>query len=406
LNTALISDLEDAKAYYIYAKCEIDAPSEDPEAPPVPSLDGMLILSEEQIRVKQVLNYYHFLIGDLSSVIDGARIISLTYGSTTINGKFIRTGEISSSDESCVIDLDGNKITFGDANSELSWNKNGDRKLRLKGTLVQSESGDESPIGVYRGIYNPSYIYYKGDEVTYGGSTWQYINDTAGSGHTPTEGAYWHVMAAKGDPGYNGEPGVPGVDGQTSYFHIKYAPVQNPTAGQMSETPNLYIGTYVDFTQADSTSPASYTWSRFQGFDGNQGIPGTNGTNGQTSYFHIAYADDANGGGFSQSSAGKKYMGTYVDFTAADSSNPADYNWVLITTQIGENLILNSKINYSGTAHYGDLVISKQIEQGKTYTISARVQSPTGGSLQLIVKHPTDWSYEEKRFSIWTDSLF
>lgn len=57
----------------------------------------------------------------------------------------------------------------------------------------------------------------------------------------------------KGDDGL---PGVPGADGKTSYFHIKYSSVQNPTsASQMTETPSDYIGTYVDYTQADSNDP-------------------------------------------------------------------------------------------------------------------------------------------------------
>lgn len=138
---------------------------------------------------------------------------------------------------------------------------------------------------------------------------------------------------AKGD---KGDPGQNGTNGKTSYFHIKYSSVANPTtASQMSETPNTYIGTYVDFTQADSTDPTKYTWSQFkgsQGAKGDQGIPGTNGTNGKTSYLHIAYATNATGtAGFSVSdSAGKTYIGQYTDFTQADSTDPTKYSWTLI----------------------------------------------------------------------------
>lgn len=61
--------------------------------------------------------YYYFLIGTLTSVIsdvDGkraARNIALTYGSTSINGRFINTGRIESKDGSVYIDLDQNLIS-------------------------------------------------------------------------------------------------------------------------------------------------------------------------------------------------------------------------------------------------------------------------------------------------------
>lgn len=61
--------------------------------------------------------YYYFLIGTLTSVIsdvDGkraARNIALTYGSTSINGRFINTGRIESADKSVYIDLDNNEIS-------------------------------------------------------------------------------------------------------------------------------------------------------------------------------------------------------------------------------------------------------------------------------------------------------
>ena len=91
-------------------------------------------------------------------------------------------------------------------------------------------------------------------------------------------------------------PSGTNIKGKSTYFHIKYSAVSNPTtSNQMTEIPNTYIGTYVDFTQEDSTDPKKYTWSRFQGLQGpqgTQGIPGTNGTNGKTSYLHIKYSND------------------------------------------------------------------------------------------------------------------
>ena len=148
----------------------------------------------------------------------------------------------------------------------------------------------------------------------------------------------------KGDTGAQGpqgEKGETGASGKTSYFHIKYSAVANPTSSsQISETPNTYIGTYVDFTQADSTDPSKYTWSRFEGAQGpkgDQGIKGTNGTNGKTSYLHIAYATNSTGtAGFSTTdSTNKTYIGQYTDFTQADSTDPTKYSWTKIKGDTG-----------------------------------------------------------------------
>ena len=154
---------------------------------------------------------------------------------------------------------------------------------------------------------------------------------------TPTESTdpsdyTWSLFQGpQGEKGEQGIPGTNGTDGKTSYFHIKYS--ANASGNPMSETPNTYIGTYVDFTQADSTDPSDYTWSRFegaQGPQGTQGIPGTNGTNGKTSYLHIKYSND--GGASFTSNSGEtpgKYIGQYVDFTQADSTNVNKYTWSL-----------------------------------------------------------------------------
>ena len=139
----------------------------------------------------------------------------------------------------------------------------------------------------------------------------------------------------QGEQGVQGPKGDTGADGKTSYFHIKYSAVSNPTSSlEMSETPLAYIGTYVDFTEADSTDPTKYTWSRFEGIQGEkgeQGIPGI-GQDGKTSYLHIAYATSADGSeGFSVTeSANKTYIGQYTDFVSTDSTDYTKYSWTKI----------------------------------------------------------------------------
>lgn len=132
--------------------------------------------------------------------------------------------------------------------------------------------------------------------------------------------------------GEQGIAGEPGKNGLTSFFHVRYADVPNPTANQLRKDTGKYIGTYVDYILEDSTDPTKYTWRKFQGDDGEDGAdgtPGENGANGETSYLHIAYATSADGKtGFSTTNAvDKTYIGQYVDFTKADSANPAKYRW-------------------------------------------------------------------------------
>ena len=144
----------------------------------------------------------------------------------------------------------------------------------------------------------------------------------------------------QGPQGNTGATGPQGPAGQSTYFHIKYSSVANPTlSSQMTETPSTYIGTYVDSAQADSADPKKYTWSRFQGLQGpqgTQGIPGTNGTNGKTSYLHIKYSND--GGKTFTGNSGEDvgtYIGTCVDYNQSDPASVRSYKWAKIKGEQG-----------------------------------------------------------------------
>lgn len=163
---------------------------------------------------------------------------------------------------------------------------------------------------------------------------------TADSGWVNIKAAYLNNLVvskqfslAKQYAGPQGIPGV-GTDGKTTYLHIQYAPVQNPTAAQMSKTPNKYIGTYTDFSGVDSTDPSKYTWAKFEG---DQGAQGPKGADGKSPYFHIAYANSADGRtGFSvDDSVNKLYIGQYTDYTPDDSTDPARYSWTKIKGEQG-----------------------------------------------------------------------
>lgn len=84
--------------YYMYARCEKVGSA------------GTFILSTQQIKTAQDPTYYHFLIGSLSAPIGNVREPSFSYGLSVINGKFIKTGKISSQDGGTYIDLDNGEI--------------------------------------------------------------------------------------------------------------------------------------------------------------------------------------------------------------------------------------------------------------------------------------------------------
>ena len=71
--------------------------------------------------------------------------------------------------------------------------------------------------------------------------------------------------------------GPQGGDGKGSYTHVAYA---NSIDGKTDfSTTNgngkMYLGIYVDQTQADSTDPTKYSWALFKGEQGPQGVPGS-----------------------------------------------------------------------------------------------------------------------------------
>ena len=260
------------------------------------------------------------------------------------NGKYIwaktvttlATGVSSESDPVCITGAEGEKGDTGPAGADGTDGQNGRGILSITEYYQVSTSNSTLPTTWETSVptltATNKYLW-----------NYEHIAYTDGSSEDTNKrviGVYGDKgeTGEKGDTGPQGNAGINGSDGKTSYFHIKYSSVSNPTSSsQMTETPSDYIGTYVDFAQEDSTDPLDYTWTRFKGLKGDQGIPGTNGVDGQTSYLHIAYANNDTGtDGFSTTdSSGKIYIGQYTDFTQDDSTNPEKYFWTKIKGETG-----------------------------------------------------------------------
>lgn len=187
-----------AKKYYLYIKANKTSQAAE------------FILSENARKMESEAGVYYFLVGVLNSEYNMERSFVPLYGFTEVLPGRITTDRIVSGNGDSYFDMLENRLKLGDA---LSFNADGTRKLILKGTLVQSESGDTEYIGCYRGVYNSSYTYYQGDEVsyTYNGitSTYRYIYATPARGVVPTSSTHWQVIAQ----GSKGQDGVNGTDG-------------------------------------------------------------------------------------------------------------------------------------------------------------------------------------------------
>lgn len=103
ITTSIFSNLVSGTVYYIYARCQKNGTA------------GNIVIDTTQRKVDDP-TYYYFLIGSLSSAITDAngkrpaRLIALTYGASTINGRFLTTGRVQSADGQTYFDLDAGEI--------------------------------------------------------------------------------------------------------------------------------------------------------------------------------------------------------------------------------------------------------------------------------------------------------
>lgn len=244
--------------------------------------------------------------------------------------------------------------------------------------------------------------------------------------------SYSDASCITGNTGAQGDRGIPGINGengQTSYLHIAYANSADGTSGFSTNdsTNKLYIGQYIDFIEADSTLPSAYQWTKIKGdtgakgedgvspiasvtksgnvttititdkngthtqkvTDGTNGTPGASGADGRTSYFHAKYSND--GGKTFTANNGEAtgdWIGTYTDFTEADSMSVVAYTWVKIKGDKGDQGVQGKGI--------------KSIK-GQYYLSSSKI-SLVGGTWSDTQPTWTEGSYIWTRsYIVWSD---
>ena len=139
---------------------------------------------------------------------------------------------------------------------------------------------------------------------------------------------------AKGDKGDDGAKGDKGETGNgIANTVVTYGLSTSETTEPATWASNMpvlvkgmYLWTRTVQIYTNGTSSTSYQ-KGYIAKDGAQGLPGTPGKDAQTQYTHIAYADNATGGGFSLTDNTKAYWGMYQDFNAANSNDPTKYKW-------------------------------------------------------------------------------
>lgn len=190
------------------------------------------------------------------------------------------------------------------------------------------------------------------------------------------------IMGLQGFAGDQGVQGPKGDAGATTYFHIKYS--NSADGSNMNEIGGAYIGTYVDFNEADSIDPTKYNWVKIEGAQGSrgeQGIQGVQGENGETYYLHIAYANSADGSqAFSISdSVEKLYIGQYVDQVQGDSIDYTKYKWTRIKGDQGNpgkdaNLLpWVEEWNTNATEIGGESVVSPKMFSGTKDVVTGKL---------------------------------
>lgn len=233
-------------------------------------------------------------------------------------------------------------------NLEIRWSKDGTEFYVGKSVTVNATDVDTKAVysfealenGIKRGYYEVTITdVMDGEDGKDGEQGPQGEKGEQGEQGPPGPQGAPGLDGIQGPKGDQGIPGKDGKDGKTQYTHIAYA---NSADGSkdfsVSDSDREYVGMYVDFTQADSTDPKKYAWSKIKGADGANGTPGKPGTDGKTPYLHIAYANSADGKtGFSTTDGTNKlYIGQYTDYTQADSTDAAKYTWTKIKGEQGE----------------------------------------------------------------------
>ena len=240
------------------------------------------------------------------------------------------------------------------------------------------------------------------------GTEAEYLASLQGKdGYTPVKGKDYFdgYTPIKGVDYFDGVNGKDGTNGVSTYFYVRYS--ANENGSSMTTTPTSttkYMGTSSTTSPTAPTSASAYTWVEIKGAKGDSGSPGQPGSNGLTSYLHVKYSED----GVTFTPADEEYglgdkpsawIGQYVDYTEANSTNFDDYTWYKFTEDIDDTLtgmqedIANNKTDIENTKQdlLGELDKKASVENVTTILNEVKnLQTSNSQTIQILEEIQTN----------------
>lgn len=279
---------DDDNPYYVFVR-----------ANKISGVADWLVTTEQ--KYYQDTTYFYFQLGTVEKPSEGRRDLILVNGMAFISGGQIYGDNLQSINYTEESSNTGSKYGLNDGTIRIGNTQKGltytpADGMKLYGPLAVNPGGNESPVGVYRGAYNAGYTYYNGDEATYGGSLWRYINAASSSGNTPEEGIYWTKIISKGDTGDSGNNG-PFIE----YRYAKNGSSTTPPdlvntdlepAGWTTTVPSVGALEYLWMIKAKKNYEATTlleNWSDPSRMKGNTGDTGAQGNTGPSPVYQGVY---------------------------------------------------------------------------------------------------------------------
>jgi hypothetical protein len=256
-------------------------------------------------------------------------------------------------------------------------------------TYTYAKQGSQGESGSSISVVEISYCAH--DSSTTPPETW---NDTIVE--TTVDAPYlWTKTAfSDGEVAYSvarqGFTGQDGSNGQTSYLHIKYADVANPTTEQMNDIGGIYLGQYTDFNSTDSTDPHSYTWTRIKGDQGVQGQKGNDGVGIASTT--ITYG--TSGSSSTQPTSWQNEIPTVADGQYLWTRTIIDYTDTSKTDTVSYTYAKQGEKGETGSAGSSVTITSIQYQEGSSATAA-----PNGSWSNSVV------SVDDGKY-LWTKTVF
>lgn len=250
LPQSTFSSLDPAKSYYVYARCSRTV------------LTGEWMISENTVMAEDPLypGMWNFNLGILFDVKEGRRDFEFTKGMTFIVGDTIKTGRVQNASGTSYLDLDTGQLKLGSEFRGMDWSVTRPGYLTIRGGISVSPSGASDYIPVFRGDWNASTPYFRGDTVKWtDGNIYKWINESVEgiSNRPPPNPSDWRMVTEKGAPGADGADGAPGADGISveMRFRVSGSPTVPPPL-----TPNNPNPTGWTIAMPTVTPPLDFLW--------------------------------------------------------------------------------------------------------------------------------------------------